>query len=255
MKNLKIISHLFILLSFTISCKDKDSCKCFDNRCYIYPQYICTEADSSDCYSKKLKAMMLPAEFLYCSSTDTLALTCRRYPYMLTIWLYIPMQEGFDYLRKSFNGFDELYARKDVSSVMINYYGLTNILGLNDIIDPIERGRFMINILYWEIIIAQFEFIDSLKTEDIKSLLDLVISKYYQKASIESYGLVGKASTLAIAARILYSQGYEPFLEKISSSTGLSQFINNADFSGTSDPENIIQIVITDSQDYLKTLI
>lgn len=222
-----------------------DICSDFKNEVYIYPHFVCT--DSIDCFQKHKEALLLPEQYLKCSSTDSLSRTCLNYPLFSLIWVYNSLQQGFDHINEMFNGFDELFNRADANIELIKIYQQMDPDSVNNISEPVDRGEFMAQFTYIEITLAQYQLINKLTYEEASILLSACLEKYYLKSESESYSWIGEISTLAIMARILESMNYEPFTNEISEDPSLEYYISVAGDGLTFYQ----QIIITCSKNYL----
>ncbi|MBA7511131.1 hypothetical protein ES705_03122 [subsurface metagenome] len=225
-------------------------CSGFEDKVYKYPDYRCTEADSPDCHQKRLKSMLLPEQYLKCSSTDSLIRTCLMYPYLPYIWVYNTFQQGFEHIMDMFNGFDELFTREDANIKLIEVYHEMYPEGVNDFSEPFDRGAYMTQLIFIEITIAQFQIINKLTPEETEMSIEICLDKYYDKSEIPSYGWIGEMSGLAIIARILYTQDYKPFTDGLMSISGLNYFIKSSGSSG--NIEEITHFIISNAENYLK---
>jgi len=244
-----------IILLLCYCNKDNDNpidiCSGFKNEVYKYPHFVCT--DSIDCFQKHKESLLLPEQYIKCSSTDSLSRTCLNYPLFSLIWVYSSLQEGFDHVIKIFNGFDELFNRDDVNIELIKIYQQMDPDSVNSISEPVDRGEFMTQFTFIEITLAQYQLINKLTHEEVYLLLGLCLEQYYYKSNISSFSWIGEMSILAIMARILESINYEPFTSEITENPDLQYFISVADLAGlTIDKmEEIAQIIITCSENYL----
>lgn len=230
-----------------------DICSGFKNEVYKYPNYECTEADSIDCFQKRKESLLLPEQYLKCSSTDSLSRTCLNYPFLGLIWAYNSLQQGFDHILEMFNGFDELFNRDDANIELIKIYQQMDPDSINNISEPVERGEFMTQFTFIEITLGQYKLINKLTHEEVTILISLCLETFYKESNISSFGWIGKMSTLVIMARILESINYEPFTSEISENPYLEYFILIADLAPfTNDKiEEITQIIISCSENYL----
>jgi len=249
-----LYQYWFIVLIILLNaCKKNDSnelCSGFDDKVYKYNLYQCTEADSIDCYEKRLKSALLPEQYLKCSSTDSLIRTCLTYPFLPVIWAYSTIQIGFEHVTGQFNGFDELYKRVDAIVGLMNVYQEMEPADVYNFAEPADRGAFMSQFTFIELTIAQYQLIDKLTTEETMLLLEISLGKYNSKAAIPTYGFIGEMSTLAIMARILYSQNYEPFMDQLMSIPNLLFFVESAGFMGISNIEEITQFIVSNTEYY-----
>lgn len=243
---------LFILLVLLVSCKHENVCSDFEDKVYKYPLYTCI--DSVNCWENLKKSLQLPDQYLTCSSSDSLAITCFSYPLLSNIWLYSSIQEGFNHVRQIFNGFEELFNRTDKNRVLIKLYQDIDPLLVISFEDPVERGEYMTYIIIVEIAIAQYEVVNYLTLDETKSLLEAALKKYYDKSSIPNYSWIGEMSSIAVLGRILYARNYIPFVDRLSTMTDLNQFIDSCDLSGINNMDIVIQTIISDSENYLNEL-
>ncbi len=125
MRHYKYSYCIFLIICLFHFCKEKnpiDICLGFEDKVYKYSIYNCAEADSLNCYQKRLKSVLLPEQYLKCSSTDSLTRTCLNYPFLPNIWLYNTLQQGFDHVKDVFNGFDELFKRENTNAELMKIY-------------------------------------------------------------------------------------------------------------------------------------
>ncbi|MBA7546866.1 hypothetical protein ES705_39267 [subsurface metagenome] len=258
--NMKYPYWLFLIFFLFTSCERNDPadpvdiCSGFEDKVYNYSIYSCTEADSLDCSQKVLESVLLPDQYLKCSSTDSLTRTCLMYPFLGNIWLYNSIQQGFDHIMNMFNGFDELFTRENANIELIKVYQEINPEGVYDFSELADQGAYMTQLTFIEITIAQFQLINKLTAEETETLIEVCLDKYYDKSEIPSYSWLGEMSVLAIMARILYSQNYKPFMDELMSISGLNNFIEWASFMGLINIEEITQFIISNAENYLQEL-
>ena len=244
----------FILLLLFTTCKKDEPielCSGFEDKVYKYSVYDCTEADSIDCSQKVLESILLPEQYLKCSSTDSLIRSCLSYPYLGYIWLYNSIQIGFDHVVEMFNGFNELFTREYGNRGLIEIYQEMDPEDVNNFSEPVDRGRYMTQFTFIELTIAQYQMIDKLTLEETELLLEICLDKYYSKAEIPSYSFIGEMSVLAIMSRVLYSKNYKPFMDQLINIPNLSYFIESADFGGINNIEEITQFIVSNTESYL----
>ncbi|MEI6049625.1 MAG: hypothetical protein WCS03_12050 [Bacteroidota bacterium] len=254
---MKILENSFLLIIWSLllfSCKHESACSCFEDSVYLYPNYICPGTSNVNCWEERIKSLQLPDQYLECSSTDSLTTTCFNYPLIGIIWLYSSIQEGFDHVELNFNGFTELFYRNDKNRVFIKVYQDIDPLRVTNFEDPIERGQYMSYITFVEITLSQYDVVNFLTIEETKSLLEIALKKYSDKASVQSYSWVGAMSTVGLLGRILCSHNYKPFMDRLTTIPDLNKFINSCDFTGINNVDIIIQTIISDSENYLNEI-
>jgi hypothetical protein len=249
-----------LLLLFTTCEKDDTICKkddpvdiCigFEDKVYKYSIYDCTEADSLDCSQKVFESILLPEQYLKCSSTDSLISSCLSYPYLGLIWAYNSIQYGYERVLDNYNGFDELFIRVDANIGLMTVYQEMDPEDVNNFSEPADRGRYMSQFTFIELTIAQYHMIDKLTLEETALLLEICLDKYYSKAEIPSYTFIGEMSVLAIMSRVLYSKNYKPFMDQLLNIPNLSYFIESASLTGLINIEEITQFIVSNTESYL----
>jgi len=48
--------------------------------------------------------------------------TCLKFPFLLDVYVFDNVQQGFDRILSNFNGIKELYLRNDAATVLLSYY-------------------------------------------------------------------------------------------------------------------------------------
>ena len=254
MKSSHLVFSIFCIFQFCDSDSPVDICIGFEDEVYNYTIYDCTDADSLDCSQKVLNSVLLPEEYLKCSSTDSLVCSCLSYPFLGYIWLYNSLQIGFDHIMEMFNGFHELFAREDGIRGLIEFYKEMDPEGVDDFSTVLDRGNYMTQFIFLELTLSQFQVISKLTPEETKMLIRYSLDKYYEKSIIPSYTFIGEMSGLALLARILYFHDYKPFTDLIMSVPNLIEFIESSDFLGKNNIEEITECIIINSEKYIEEL-
>lgn len=229
---------------FVFSCS-KDTCRDEDKGIYIYPE---KPVDMS--FWEALKLYEIPKNVLHCISTDALFQTCISYPEIRMIWTRSTLQQGFDFIRENFNGFDELFNRGDVYQVIVDQYKKLDINRDWESYSDLENGYYLVNIIYHEVILAQFDLLRSLTKEQKAELFKLVLDNQKMKFDLkDSYSVTGMQSSLSILARIMYNDQYHPFMEEYRINEPLRLEIESMIIVDS----DLIQITTSLSEGYLKT--
>lgn len=241
----KLFPFLIIIL-FVNGCSKEDTCREVDKGVYIYPE---RPADMS--FQETLKLYEIPGNVLPCISTEALFQTCITYPEIRMIWSRSTVQQGFDFVRENFNGFDELLRRSDAYQVIINQYKMLDINREWEAFSDLENGNYLINIIHHELVLAQFDLLRSLTKEQERELFDFVLHNQKMKLDLlDYYAVVGMEASSSILARIMYKDQYPPFMEEYKTNELLRieiEYIKILD-------SDLIQIITDLSEDYLQTL-
>jgi hypothetical protein len=239
--------YLILLLGLLVPGCSKDTCKVEDRGVYIYP-----EKPSGITFLEALEFYKIPENKVECMFTDELLQTCISYPEISLIWTRNSLQQGFDYVKTICNGFGELLSRSDAYPAIFNAYKELNIEGNWASWTDLEIGEYIMNIIYHELFLAQFDVIKSLtkaqKIELFQLALDNLKLKFELRA--EYYAVTGMESSLAILSRIMYNDQYQLFMDEYLSRELLRFQVTNIK---TLDSD-LVDIITNLSEEYLKTL-
>lgn len=234
-----------ILCIIFYSC-EKDPCKDLVNGEYIYPE----EKAKGKSMEEAIEIYKIPNPILDCITTKDLIKTCLAYPEFRIIWAYSSLQFGFDIVESYCNGFGELWLRRDVCGALINKYEQLDPTGINEEWSDLELGRFMVNIIHHEVIIAQNEILLQLSDYEKIRLIELAINNNNAKLElIDQYGIVGMQSSLAILSRIMFNDSYMPFMSELTN----EQLQSHIDLIDIRDPE-LVNLILNHAENYLSIL-
>lgn len=71
-------------------------------------------------YSDRVKALQIPQDSLSTIPTLDLMEACLNYPYLMNIFIYNDTRVGFREIFSNYNGFQELFNRKDLYSIILD---------------------------------------------------------------------------------------------------------------------------------------
>ncbi|MGC9342170.1 MAG: hypothetical protein ACP5E3_05680, partial [Bacteroidales bacterium] len=213
----KFLHYLFIIPFLIVLGCSKNPCDDLDNGAYKYPEPE-TRDKSADIY----EFFNIPEPILQCISTDGLIESCITYPHIVLVWTRNSLQQGFDYIERKFNGFDELWRRNDKIEALIDLYSQLDFERDWTNYSDAENGKYSFNIIYHEIIIAQEEILTELTDSQKLELFQLVLEKLKIKMlKYQEFGGLGVAGSVAILARIMKNDQYQPFIKKYENSQAL----------------------------------
>lgn len=168
---------------------------------YIFPITPLENPDEwkvLESYEEMVEITQVPDEVLAKISTKGLIETCFNYPLFSNIFAYNSYNQGLDTLNAQFNGFQELYTRKDRAKELILFYRNIDYKSVVNSTDPyyIMRLRFI------DYYIAQDEILSILSKEERDELLDITVNTLSSKS--EGYSdIFSGDSTLYLAASIM----------------------------------------------------
>lgn len=250
MDDLKFMMNKFyqiFLLGLFISGCSKDTCKDVDRGAYIYP-----EKPDGITFHEAVEFYKIPEDIVRCMYTEELFQTCISYPEIRLFWTGVRgLQDGFDMVKGYCNGFEELLNRRDAYSVIVNAYKELKIEGDWSSWTDLEIGRYICNIINYEVFLAQNEILKSLTQAQKIDLINLTLNNLNLKFNlIKYYGYVGMGSSLAILSRIMVNDNYEPFMNEYANKEYLRIQILTMNIYDSDSFELITKF----SEEYLKTL-
>lgn len=175
-------------------------------------------------YEEKVQACQIPESILSEMCTYDLVKTCLvNYPFLLDFIAYDNMQDGFDSYKKAFNGIPKLINRCDGCVEIIDYYKQLSLS-----INPDSTFTFQNSwgLYFTEIFLAQSDFFHSLTTAERLNLFQLALKIRGLKLGDVRHGMGSIDTTDWILARIMFYEGYTPFIKMIKNNKSLSCFFN-----------------------------
>ena len=101
-----------------------------------------TEWKELKTHNEMLEVLQLPPNVIKSISTNSLIQTCLDYPLFSDLWAYDNIKEGFEQLRKDFNGFNELLNRKGVFEELLSFYEKLDPNAINEKNSLLNKGRY-----------------------------------------------------------------------------------------------------------------
>jgi len=120
-------------------------------------------------------------------STQRLVETCLYYPMITEVFAFDNSIQGFEVVRKKFNGFDELYRRQDAAICLLLYYQQRNPSFITQFKESVDRGRYSFDFVLLELMIAQSEIIEQLSIYQMQEFLISVLGKLEQQSTLSQY--------------------------------------------------------------------
>jgi hypothetical protein len=178
----------------------------------------------------RIRLCQIPTEVLTNLSTKELTKVVLDYPLFRTITAFGPLQNGFNILRKQFNGFDELFARKDAAKEIVLTYKELNPKRIEPDWGNIEKGDWRFFIFDTEILLSQNEILSKLSEQELKILLQESINKFNSKMET-GYSLYVAHTSLLLAGRIMDKLALPDFLAAKEKNENIGFFLNTGIFS------------------------
>ena len=231
-----------------------DDCRNFTDHVYVYQMYHCSASDSLDCTPKDEQSLLLPDSYLHCCSTDSLIVTCFKYPFFPVIWAFNLEQEGFDHLNSKFNGIEALYSRNDAGAKLIGYFGNMDPYKLKIISNGTQAIIYVESFTDIELLLAQYDFINKLNLNEKNQLLQECVAKFEAMSNMPDFSFGAVSPLITTMARILSVTKFKPFLDGVETRPQVTSIIDgyiNLYFECGDENANY---VYTNSKDYLNVL-
>lgn len=214
-----------LLLSFIISSCKVDPCDKLVYGVYVYPKVPDNHNWTQDQVAEYVN---IPKDVLECITTSGLIESTMNYPLLGLILAGANPQSGYDNLLKvKFRGLIELENRADAAKCFQEKYSSMEPSELNPNWTPLEKGTFINNFFFYEVIYSQFVILEKVEVEDKKLLINEVIEKFYKKTGVcceNDWDLYTAMMGLIISARLMYIDNYSEFMNFYNSSIGISEF-------------------------------
>jgi len=191
-------------------------------------------------FMKRLELLNIPAPLLKKISTEELVKSCLNYPEIQLVFTRNDLQLGYNFIRSSFNGFVELESRPDAGKELMKVYAGYKPDGFDLNSTDLEIGKFICEITYIEILMAQTEILNKLNPGDSKELMTICSQKYKVKKDRQKYyGGIGLETTALILAR---QQDKKLINVKVKyGDQKINAFINNLIFDDISLLDDIVK--------------
>jgi hypothetical protein len=163
-----------------------------------------TEWENSKTLEGRLSLYNVPVSLLKTMTTEDLVKTCLNYPELRMIFTRNSYQQGYEFLRDQFNGFSELEKRTDAGKYLLSIYSGKKHDDVSLITNLVDQGKFIVDIIYIEIILSQEPIINNMdKTEQI-SLKNQAINSFENVVGLKDiYGTMSLEMPALIMGRLL----------------------------------------------------
>lgn len=175
----------------------------------------------------------IPNSILTSISTKELLTICLRYPMFLDIHFANNIQDGLDIIIPSFNGFVELYNRKDCPEALIDLYSKQTPGDVKE-----KKKNNTMNLFYLELLISQEQIIVQLDEYQRKKLLKESLKKINIKKA-KKYSIYYELGSALILSRLINSSNIK---SKITSDRWLEKFNNRGILIDSINVSKIINI-------------
>jgi len=170
----------------------------------------------------------IPEDVLKKLSTKVLIQAYLDYPLLGLIGAYNSPQDGFNVVRKQFNGIDELYKREDIEIEAIKFFQNMDPGAYDVNWESLEIGKFAHRIYFIELLFAQEDFLSKLQMKNVKLFLSDALKKLELKRKhSDVYSNYQIAGTACLIARVINSKGEENgFKTDLLEIEGIKYFLN-----------------------------
>lgn len=155
--------------------------------------------------SKKEKddACQVPKTLLKNLTTEALTKTCLDYPLFENLYFFNDLQTGFNTLKSSFNGFQELLSRADAGKELLKIYNSMDPTAINKVWNDTTKGSFTFNFVAIEVLLSQPEILNNIDKQIKTDLKTLALQKFDDKRTSGEFSYFSSNPSMLIVARIL----------------------------------------------------
>jgi len=189
---------------------------------------------------KRLEMCQVPERNLENMSTQGLVETCLNYPFMIDLFLFNTLQEGYNRMEEDFNGLQMLRKRRDAGTELLKLYSSISLdeLSKNDMFPAIRLS-------YIETMLVQESIFNTLSEKEIKTLIKECFEK--EQLISEKYSdIYGCSTTGRLILKCLHKIDND-FIEIVNTCEEMKNFIT----TGTIISKNIDAEVLSEIDNYI----
>lgn len=173
--------------------------------------------------NEKTQMLQIPEKTLQNLTTEALVKVVAAYPYLSDMFYYDTYEAGFEAVRNSFNGLDELMKREDAAECLIEYYEKIDFREYVNLKEPVSVVKASNNNAL-EVILAQLQMVNTVSSTKSNEI-ETSIKKNMQDR-------IDNKSTFYIRANCYYEALYESLQQ--------NQLMINDTFSSVTTPKGTV---------------
>jgi hypothetical protein len=230
MKRLKFL--VFILAITIFSCNSIDGPRIYDydlDEPYDFPIKPGMPEWAELTPYEMGEVLQIPDDILKRLSTRALVETCLNYPRFPEFGLSSSTPKvGVSWVIIGFNGFGELFLRRDAFTYLFVKYALLNPDAIDEDWDLVTKGQFSVKFMCIEILLFQDEIINSMSYEEKILLLKESYSKYKKMLKNEEvYGWTSYQFIFYLMTTLLVAIDEPDITDEINNSTDINHFLDS----------------------------
>ena len=193
-----IISFLvLILINISVQAQGNDGA-------YQFPVRPGTpEWKSLKTHTEMLRAVQLPLDAKKNMLTKDLLETCLAYPLFIDMWASNNIKDGFEYVKKDFNGFEELFQRNDAFIELFKSYKSMDPELVKEKNRLADKGKFTAEFCKIEMILAHSDLLIKVSNQDKESLLLEIVNKKNRMVNHVEFDVKNMETNIYLMGRIL----------------------------------------------------
>jgi hypothetical protein len=184
-----------------------------------------------------LAAVQLPDAVAESISTPGLVETIVNYPLSFELYVYSSLHQGFEGLKRDFNGINLLVQRRDAGTTLFTYYQRMDPVAISD----------TLKLSYVELLLAQPEIIAQFTPEEKVLIIQKMVENNTQREQLsESYSFTNLQTTMLLVGRIL---DHEEVFDSID--PRVAQFLATTTYDDDYEVLAISRIVFDHAEQYI----
>lgn len=195
-------------------------------------------------HNEMLEACQIPQSILVNMSNRDLLLTCLNYPLFPDMWAFNSLQNGFENVKKGFNGLQELFNRKDMVNELVAEYEKMDpdLFEKNGTL--LEHGKYAMEFAKIEILLAQSEILESMPTNGSKKVLTITYKNFEKMLNHKELYSISSLEPIAyLMAKILQKEEKAEFEQKLNKNKNLLLFSKTASMASIETINEISELV------------
>lgn len=227
-------------------------CFLYAQNYYVYPVNPSTKSWGSLTLKERIAVQQIPEEKLKNMTTDEVFQAWIDLPGRLEVLAFSTMQKGFEITKKRYNVLSELLNRKDVGSIVLMRYFKIDPDGFKKETKDIEKGRFVTDIGFTELLLSQSEVLNNLTRIEKKQLLKDIMRKMEKKQnySDKEKEIFWLESGLILAGRLIKNDNNSEFKQILDGNNDVKNALDRGEITSKPEYEKLYNAVINITKNY-----
>lgn len=178
-------------------------------------------------HDEMLSVLQIPENILSNMSTPALVETCLNYPLFIDFYAIDDFQISIEQIIFDFNGIGELLKRQDSGEELIKKYAAMSPDALDSKWEIIQQGRYVLEFVKIEILLAQDAVLTGLKKDKLDILLNEALFKHEAMVQNPAYGNLIFRANAYLMGKIMMSVDFDSLDKKSRQNENFNKFLRS----------------------------